>query len=410
MERLAALAQSFSPTVEIVGADAVVLAVGPLRRLFGPPDKIAAEIAREANKIKLDGNIAIAADPDTAILAARNLPGVTILQPGHEMDALAHLRLEALPADAETVAVLRRWGVSTLGQFRELPPDGVMERLGARGLDLLRLIRGERSRPLRPDRQTESYRARFEPEHPVKLLEPLSFLLSRLLNELCGKLSRQSMAASETRLHLELENKTVYSRVLRLPFPTRDARTLLKLLQLDLEAHPPGFAVTAVELETPPVAPRVTQGDLYEPPKPEPEKLELTLGKIRAMVGEGNVGSPRPLDTHRRDAWRMLASPPGPSAVLRRPPSGTLQMAFRYWRPPVPASVEVENGTPRRVLSRAARGNVIQAAGPWRGSGDWWNAQAWDREEWDLSLTDGAIYRIAWIVKAREWFLEGYYD
>ena len=87
--RLSALAQAFSPKVEITAPDTAVIDVAPLRRLFGGPDKIASEIAREAHKMKLEGNIAIAANPDIAILAARNLPGVTILPPGEEGDILA---------------------------------------------------------------------------------------------------------------------------------------------------------------------------------------------------------------------------------------------------------------------------------------------------------------------------------
>ena len=62
------------------------------------------------------------------------------------------------------------------------------------------------------------------------------------------------------------------------------------------------------------------------------------------------------------------------------------------------------------------RGPVARAAGPWRGSGDWWNQNVWDREEWDLGLNDGGLYRAFSARSARveedrrDWFLEGSYD
>lgn len=408
--RLSALAQAFSPKVEIAAPDTAVIDIAPLRRLFGGPDKIASEIAREAHKMKLEGNISIAANPDIAILAARNLPGVTILPPGEEGDILAGLRLSALPIDGETLETLHRWGVRTLGEFRALPPDGIAERLGQRGLEILKLARGETQRPVKPDLETTSYAEKIDLEDPVLLLEPLLFLLSRALNDICGRLSRQSMATTEIRLTLDLVTKPAFGRVLQLPFATRDARALLKLLQLDLEAHPPGAPVRAVTLELVPVEPRIVQGDLYEPPKPEPEKLELTLGKIRAMVGVANAGSPRLSNTHRRDAWKMLSTPPGPSLVLARQPHARLQLAFRYWRPPVAARVEVQDGLPRRVSSRSVQGVIEQAAGPWRSSGDWWAPNAWDREEWDIGIAGGALYRLVRVIALREWILEGSYD
>jgi protein ImuB len=95
--------------------------------------------------------------------------------------------------------------------------------------------------------------------------------------------------------------------------------------------------------------------------------------------------------------------------VAARQPREGPQLAFRWWRPPVSARVEVADGLPCHVESRRVRGRVDRAAGPWRGSGDWWSRQSWEREEWDVGL-EGALYRLVRIVPAREWVLEGAYD
>ena len=267
----------------------------------------------------------------------------------------------------------------------------------------------------------ESDTERIETENALSLLEPLLFLLSRMLNQLCERLRSQSRATTQLRLRLELEGKTTHTRILQLPFPTHDAKTLLKLLQLDLEAHPPQAAIRAATLAVEPVEPRVVQHDLYTPPSPAPERLELTLGKIRAMVGIENVGSPQLLDTHRRDAWQMNSTPNAtPSLVAEEfetPRENGLRLAFRYFRPPVKARVELVSGTgrPARVFAQQIYGSVVECAGPWKASGEWFTSTPWDREEWDLGLNDGGIYR-AYSAKSvqreqdRDWFLEGSYD
>jgi len=183
-----------------------------------------------------------------------------------------------------------------------------------------------------------------------------------------------------------------------------------KLLQLELEAHPPGAAVTAVILAVSPVEPRTVQGGLFIPLAPEPEKLELTLAKIRAMVGDRNVGTPQLLDTHRPGAWRMSAAGVAPT---REPSSGSHPMclAFRYFDPVLTARVELAGGRPKRLeAQRGIYGRVEQAAGPWRTSGEWWRDDTWDRDEWDIGLNNGAVYRIYLERPAERWFIEGAYD
>jgi protein ImuB len=80
------------------------------------------------------------------------------------------------------------------------------------------------------------------------------------------------------------------------------------------------------------------------------------------------------------------------------------------FRPALRAQVEAPNGRPARVEARGVRGRVLQMAGPWRTSGNWWRADAWSRDEWDVALSDGALYRIYRDRHGEKWFIEGRYD
>jgi protein ImuB len=185
------------------------------------------------------------------------------------------------------------------------------------------------------------------------------------------------------------------SRTLRLPFPTRDARLLLKLWMLELEARPPSAPVLKLAIAAEPTRQRVAQGDLFLPRAPDPQKLELTLARLRGVVGEGKAGSPELLDTHRPDAFHMV--PFGATKIETRKSKISeprncrisnfdFQTMLRRFRPPLEAKVEMQNGRPVRLESHRLRGNIVSAAGPWHTSGGWWTDHPWKHEEWDVEI------------------------
>jgi protein ImuB len=195
----------------------------------------------------------------------------------------------------------------------------------------------------------------------------------------------------------------------------------LRLLELDLEAHRLPAPVTGVTLTAEPVAPRRVQEDLFRPRVPEPEKLDLTLARIGAIVGKENVGMPALLDSDRPDAFRIRRfsvvtplrgrrSAGGQEAQRPRPASPT---ALRISRPPQPVTVESEKGRPARLLFDGKRSTVVTSAGPWEASGDWWRSDAWSREEWDVEVRTGwrrTLYRIFRDPRRDRWFIDGTYD
>lgn len=407
-DRLLECAGAFSPRLERIAPGTVVLDVDGLARLFGTPEDLASAIARCAAEMDLAAGIAVAATPEAAVHAARGFRGVTVIPPGYDAEVLGGLPLEALALPPETAETLARWGIRTFGDLAALPEAGVVERFGPEGARLHRLARGAPDRPLVPDLPAPVFEETLELEDPVEQLEPLAFLLARLLGELSARLASYGLATQELHLRLKLEDRREHARTLRLPVPVRDSRTLLKLLRLDLEAHPPQAAIIGITLAAQPGRPRVLQDGLFLPQAPEPAKLEVTLKRIARLVGAGNVGWPELLDTHRPDAFRLsrIRLPSCPQAK-----SGDIaHMALRRFRPPRKAEVEAPSGRLARVRACGVHGRVLEVAGPWRTSGEWWAPGAWDRDEFDVALSDGALYRIYLDRIRAGWFIEGSYD
>jgi protein ImuB len=411
-------ASMFSPRVEDTAPDTVVFDLDGLERLWGSYEQIANKIFQQVLAHGIQANVAVASNPDAAISAARGLSGITVLRRGNEAERLADLPLTVLPIAPEILETLERWGVRSFGSFAKLSAVEVSERLGQYGIQLHKLARGVGIRPLVPYETALQFIETIELEHELDSLEPLTFVLTRLVEQLCSRLRTRNLATHE--VHLTLND---YVRVLQLPLPIRNSKLLTKLLVLDLEAHPPGTAVTVVTVEAVPAKPRVVQNGLFVPLSPEPEKLQVTLARIAAVVGEENVGSPEVLDTHRPDAFRMKKF----GVVLRNDKSAVIDRAYsvdslnvgavydrtflalRLFRPPLDATVQLRNGTPAWIAFHGVHGPISTVRGPWRTSGDWWRANAWDREEWDIEVL-ASLYRIYYDVHIDRWFAEGVYD
>lgn len=390
------IASAFSPSFEQTAPDTVVFRVDGLRRIHGSPQQIAQAIAQQSGD---DVNVAIAETADAAIIAARNFPGVTVAPNLNDLD------VSTLPLTDEMAQVFESWGIYTVEQLAQLPETGLAERFGPHGVYLQQLARSAIHRPLKIFQPESTYEDRIELDHPVSLLEPLLFLIARLLNDQCARLLSNAMAANEVSIRLELEDRAEHTRTLRLPVPMRESKSLLKLLQMDLEAHPPPAPTIALALTLKPVHPRTIQTGIFLPVTPAPDKLELTLARIRGIVGENNVGVPELLNTHHPHPFQLVKAQP----ITSHQAPITSHQGFRYFRPPLPATVELDCNRPVRITASGIHGKVLNAAGPWRTSGDWWTTTAWNRDEWDIALNNNAIYRI-YCDPGNHWFVEGSYD
>jgi protein ImuB len=425
IERLIAIARDFSPRIERHPGGTVVLDVSGLTRLFGDAASIAEHLARAGA-----ARVGVAASQTAALLLARAYDGVQVAaeDPAAALGNVPLGVLQQFVDDREAAAVrprpvrgfevLRRWGLTSLGELAALPAGALSARLGAEGVALQQLARGLDSRPLVPDPGVRRFIESCELEWPIDLLEPLSFVFARLLDPLAAALERADRGAIALHLQLRLTDRTVHPRTLALPVPMRDPRVLRTLLLLDLESHPPAAAIDVVTIEADPAPGRVVQYSLLERPVPSPETLATLLARLGALVGETRCGSPQILDTHRPDGW-MLA-PVAFDDRLRTTGSTSTAgsampsvMGLRRFRPPVAVRVTVERGRPGRVAidRRGMPGGTVQeAAGPWRSSGGWWQSLRWNRDEWDVAFEGGAVCRLFQDRETGQWFVDGIYD
>jgi protein ImuB len=494
---LVQVAGDFSPRYERHTDDLVSIDVSGLQRLLKVKEGLAAqtigaELHRDAASRGMRVHVAVAGTRMAAVVIALATPGVTIAPSGEEASALASIPIGILdrldevaqgfsPADRDRkakalrrdspVTAFTRWGLKTLGELAALPDADLMARLGRPARLWQAIARGDDVRPLVPTLADERFESTIELEWPIEGLEPLSFVLTRLIEPLSTRLERRDRGAAVLHVLLGLVTKDTHTRRLELPSPMRDVRTLRTLALLDLESHPPSAAIDRVTIVIDPTPGRVLQHTLFTRAHPTPEQLSTLIARLGALMGQDRFGAPALVDSYRPGAFAMApfatdhraggagrAGRAGgeektsmSSTHQPHPPHQPYQpSAVRRCRHPVPARVVMVDDRPVRVTTDRrgfAGGTVIHCAGPWRSSGNWWEERAgkaggagragtagreelsafthlpyppyqphlprqphWNVDEWDVSLTDGGVYRIFRNLEADAWFIDAVVD
>lgn len=414
-------------------SDTAVLDIAGCEKLFGSPEKIAHDLTRVASEVGFETNVAVAGNPLAAVCAAQGFAGVTVIPAGEDGARIGSLSLEALRIPFEFAETLKRWGKNTCAEFAALPQVAIVERLGQQGLHWWRLARGADDQPLIAKEFPSNFEEHMDLDSPVELLEPLLFVLNRLLEQLCVRLRMHILAIGEIKVTLTLERSDsrkkepiLHTRTIRLPVPARDSKLLLKLLQLDLEKHPPSLPVTVVRMLAIPVKPPAQQLGLFLPLSPDPGRLEVTLARIQNTVGENRVGVPVLLDTHSPNAFQQNRFVLTEMKEKRRVTERQTTAAMRIFRPPLPATVDFQEGKPAFLGCEGTRRRILAFAGPWRTKGNWWSETKWARDEWDIKVRlcrqrvqpessreseeETTLYRVYKDLRAKRWFVEGIYD
>lgn len=487
---LVAVAQEFAHAIEVID-DGVLFDVSGLERLMGKPDRVAQKILGEMQKQRVAGSVAVAETVDTAMLLARcESPRVSkgesrtleesplltrgLVQP----DIFDQLPLTDLNIERDTLNVFSELGLRNINDLLAVPHDELVSRYGREFRDVIDVLEQRGKSLITPNIKENRVAWSFELENPVEDFEQLIFLLNHGLERLFAEVKYAGFSTEHLDIKLQLcrsphglraytETKTYE---IKTSFPTLERPFWLKLVNLRGSLDPPEASIIGVDVTAHFTRPRPAQRGLYAVSRPEPESLLLTVGKLKKLVGEENVGVPVMLDQRLAEAFKLDADampdvttdkngvsprlsriavrkpdPPSaapfdsaaPSLVLvtenggiaAKPISPATErqslsanraaeplravqrpsgtIAFTYFRPSVRAEVLIRDARLVFIKTRLFAGHVINCSGVWKGNSKWWD-QPWRTQEWDIEVENAGVYRLC---KARdEWFLLGEYD
>jgi protein ImuB len=362
-----------------------VVDIAGTEKLFGPPRMLVQNLISRVRALGISASAAVSSNYHVATCLARSMSrsDVMLIPIGQESAVLSPLRLSVLHLSEDQAETFALWGIHTLGMLAALPERELIARMGQDGKRLRQLARGELRHLFVPIEPAFTLEERMELDNPVELLDSLLFVIGVVLEQLIIRVTARVLALASVTVTLSLERGALHTRTVRPALPSNHKRLWIKLLHLDLEAHPPKAAILSLTLSAEPGSTSKVQLGLFSPQLPEPARLDVTLARIRAIVGEECVGSPVLKDTHQSDAFYMEPFAISSVTTSKSDPSRTIA-TMRQLRPAERVSVTLSGQRPMSFLFRQKRYDIEHCYGPWSTSGEWWNPMLWQLEQWDL--------------------------
>jgi protein ImuB len=421
-ENVLEIAERFSPRIEALSgplnayAQARSLCVSLLidrtgtEMLFGTAEQYARKLRFELEATSFPCSVATCSNAEASLLLARSHTGVTCVKTDELAKRLAPLPIALLGCDDATLTVFGRWGVRTLGELAALPETSLISRIGQQARRLQRLARGTEDHLLMPEEADLVLSETATLDTPLVLLDSLLFVVSPMLERIMRRAVERAYALRSLTLSLQLDKAPAYERYIRPAVATQSRELLLKLLNLDLQTHPPQAAILGVTLTAEAARPQTAQRGLFQAQFPEPDKLDILLARLRSIAGDHNVGAAELCNSHRDDEVTMAAFRPSVLAVGSSPSKPSC-LALRRFRPAQPVRVSLKNGMPSLLFWQGGRLDLAEVKGPWQSSGYWWDGRRWEADEWDAVVMQ-PLYalRLRYERAPKAWTVAGVYD
>ncbi|WP_370328164.1 DNA polymerase IV [Euzebya sp.] len=231
--QIRAIFDSVTPLVEPLSLDEAFLDVRGSVRLFGPPERIAADIrARIRDELGLPASVGIAPNKFLAKLCSQKAKpdGVVHLRAADVDAYLAPLGVRDLWGVGEKTAErLARFGVRTVGDLRQLPADTLRRLVGeAMATQLTALGRGEDGRTVVPHQAAKGMSAEETFDADVDDPQVLRRELLRLSERVARRLRRSHASGRTITLKLRYANFQTVTRSVTLDYPIDDATQLYR--------------------------------------------------------------------------------------------------------------------------------------------------------------------------------------
>jgi protein ImuB len=400
----------FTPHVEPADGDPGVfwLDASGLTRLYGSLANWAGLIRADLRRSGLEGNVAVGFDRFGTYALAKGKRGILVIdRPDDERAASRRVPLDRLALDPEARSVLDKLGVRNVGDFIDLPPEGVEKRFGPEVYRLHRLASGALCRPLQPERPDPPAVVRLGLDHPETNVARLMVVIERLIGPLLRTLVQRGRALTKLNLGLRFERLGDHIEGLRPAAPTLDAARLLELVRLRLEAQrrlPDGVVEVVLHAES--TKATREQLELFaERPRRDPAAANRALARIRAELGDDAVVRARLVDGHVPEArftWENLDGVAAP----RPPEADRSTLVRRIYAQPVPLPARARHEPDGWMLRGLEHGPVVRVLGPYVVSGEWWSEPV-HRDYHFVETQKGDVLWIYYDRPQRRWFLQG---
>jgi len=407
LERLAGWCRRWCPWTRADGMDGLLLDTTGSDHLWGGEAAMLEDMSRALTRLDLSARIAVAPTIGSAWALARYGDGKgSICRPEDLPAHLAPLPVEALRLDDETVLLLRRLGLKTIGTLIGLPRLALARRfrrekaLTANPLLRLDQALGRTTEPLMPVQPETPLRTLRRLLEPIGDVDSVARVLGDLLDELGGAMGAADFGARRLRLtgyRVDGGASAVEAATSR---GSRDPAHLARLFSDRLESLDPGFGFEVMTLDVLVHEPlEAVQKDLAGRGGEDVE-LSCLIDRLSARLGSGAVLRPMARGSHLPERAEVMAvagakAPLEPEAVVPGP-----QRPLRLLARPEEVRVlySVPDGPPAQFQWRRQTLKVVRAQGPERIAPEWWREKSTARLR-DYYRVEDAEGRRYWIFR-----------
>ena len=376
-------------------------------RLLGPAALLIQRILQQMDALSVQGSVVVSRNIDAAICMAR-FGRSLVIEHTKEKAALSSLPIHVLEPSESQVETLAEWGVSTLDELAQLPATSLIARLGQQGQHLHERANGRYQNHFTAQEVSPHYRELQLLDDPLVSLDTMFSVADVLLDHLLKRVMYRASAIECLHLQIGCEKGTQAVTVTP-AVPSEHKDSLLKLLQLRVEANPPQSPVQWLELSATPAKPKRSALGLFSTEIADASRLDITLARVRAIVGQDRAGSPRRSNTYCPDRFHIEPFPVSGSPHQE----SRMRAAYRQLRPQETVYVGMDESMPRTLILRRKRYQVQRAYGPWELTGEWWSSSCWSHVQWDVIASSGDEKIACRLIQDQYslcWKLDGLYD
>ena len=447
LTRLQRWAGKYSPWVNAVTPDSLILDVTGCAHLFGGEAGLIGQIEQECGTLNLSVRIGLADTPGAAWALAHyagqatathlnsdaidqearatrtrarkrrtyELTGAarhatadgqashSIAPPGQAHSLLHDLPVAALRLETTLLEQLSRLGLRRIGDLAGQPRAALARRFG-KGL-VLRLDQafGSAAEPISPAAALPVFAIRLTLPEPIGLESDLTAAVKRLLPRLCSKLAAANRGARQLRLQAYRCDQTMQCFDVGLARASSDPERIYPLLVLKIAKIDAGFGIDMLRLEaiqTEPLQPHQQHQRLDNPSAPTATKvatitqtvaIEDLIGRIGARIGLDHITRRHPGDSHipEKSALTLAAAWSEPAGEW---PACAAPRPLILWSPE-PVTAPDTPTPPAQFRWRGRNLITLQATGPERLAPEWWlddpNWRSGVRDYWCLTTQTG---------------------
>jgi len=408
-ERLLDLLLGFSPYVEPSETEPGVFWIDA-SGLIGIESSLqswAARIQTALHDASFVGHIVVGFQRFNAYALARSRhPTAVFGDPEQERAATRAVRFDRLHLEPKLREHLAKLDIHTVGDFLQLPVDGMARRFGKAALHLHQQASEAAPAPLDPTIPPEPLDAWIELEFPEHDAYRLTFAIQRVLPLLMQRVAARGHGLNALTMILKLDDRTSVTQEVRTATATLELDQILELVRLKLESTPLESSVMEIDLSVASTAIGKGQLDLFtERPRRDLPAAERALARVRAEFGRLAVVFARLQRAHLPEAsfsWEPLeqAQLPAPLPVQQRP------LIRRIFDRPILLPQRGRHEPDGWLVRGPEQGSMSRISGPYTVSGGWWVREV-HRDYHFVETSKGDVMWVYYDRRRRRWFLQG---